>query len=346
MSPRRWLVVLLSFALALGVSAWVLASGWRHGGGAFTLPASAHLAALVITATEIIARGVKLRWIARAIGFRLALRPALRTVLGGDFGGAITPSRSGSEPARFLILTEARVATANIVLLLFAELALEAASLAVVAFLLALAFPQGGGALAGVVGVVGGYAVFVLAAMTIGALLARRHGSGPVPSWASVVGLGAGRWRSVQRSLRQLRDGVRAAAAADRRWVTGALIVSVIHVIARIAVLPALVRLADPTVPLAPLVLWPLMLLYGAGVAPAPGGGGVIEVAYRATLGTVIPPAYLGATLLWWRIYTFYLPMLLGAVVAGRAVLRAMRARPQRGRRHTARPMAPPVPDR
>ena len=343
MSPRRWLVVLLSFALALGVSAWVLVSGWRHGGGAFTLPSSAHAAALVITIVEIMARAVKLRWIAQAIGFRLRLRPALRTVLGGDFGASITPSRSGSEPARFLILTEARIGTANIVLLLFAELALEAASLGIVAFALAFAFPRGGGALAGVVGVVGGYAAFVLTAMAIGALLARRHGSGPVPHWASALGLGAIRWRAVQRSLRQLRDGMRAAASADRRWVTGALVVSVMHVVARIAVLPALVRFADPTVPLAPLVLWPLMLLYGAGVAPAPGGGGVIEVAYRATLGDVIPQALLGTTLVWWRFYTFYLPMLLGAIVAGRAVLRAMRDRPERGRRHSARSAMPPA---
>ena len=109
------------------------------------------------------------------------------------------------------------------------------------------------------------------------------------------------------------------------------------------AVLPALVRFADPTVPLAPLVLWPLMLLYGAGVAPAPGGGGVIEVAYRATLGDVIPQALLGTTLVWWRFYTFYLPMLLGAIVAGRAVLRAMRDGPERGRRHSARSAMPPA---
>jgi uncharacterized membrane protein YbhN (UPF0104 family) len=86
-----------------------------------------------------------------------------------------------------------------------------------------------------------------------------------------------------------------------------------------------------PAVSLTPLVLWPLTLYYGAGIAPAPGGGGVVEVAYRSALGGVIPAAFLGASLVWWRFYTFYLPMLAGAVIAGRVVRRAVRAKPPRG---------------
>lgn len=340
MSFHRWLLVALSFALALGISLWVVVSSWPHGGGALSLPGRAHLVALMLTCAEILARAVKLMWCARALRFRLTLRPAIRTTLGGDFGAAITPSRSGSEPARFLILSEAQVGTANTLLLLFTELALEAVSLAIVAVLLVMIFPHAGGALASVVGVVGGYAVFVLSTIGVGTLLARRRAHGPPPRWAEAIGLHAGRWRGVQRAIRQLRDGMRAARTANKRWVFGALLVSVLHVVARISILPALVYAATRNVPLAPLVLWPLALSYGAGVAPAPGGGGVIEVVYRATLGSVIPPALLGASLVWWRFYTFYLPMLLGAIVAGRAVLRAVRDRPVHGRRHEARLLA------
>ena len=207
-------------------------------------------------------------------------------------------------------------------------------SLAVVAIALIAMFPHAGGALAGMVGVVGGYATFVLGTIAVGTVLARRRAHGPPPGWAGAIGLHAGRWRAVQRSMRQLRDGMRAARTADRRWAAGALAVSVVHVVARLSVLPALVLAADRSVALAPLVLWPLTLSYGAGVTPAPGGGGVIEVGYRAALGSVIPRSILGASLIWWRFYTFYLPMLLGAVVAGRAVLRAVRDRPAHGRRH------------
>ena len=334
MAPHRWLLVALSFALAIGVSLWVVISSWPHGGGALSLPAGAHVAALALASVELLARAVKLQWCARALRFALPLRPAMRTVLGGDFGAAITPSRSGSEPARFLILSESRVGLANTLLVLFAELALEAASLAVVAVLLVFAFPNGGRALAGMLGVVGGYAMFVLCTIATGTVLARRRAHGPPPRWASTIGLHAGRWRGIQRSLRKLRHSMRAARSADRRWAAGALAVSIVHVVARLSVLPALVLAADRAVPLAPLVLWPLTLSYGAGVSPAPGGGGVIEVGYRAALGSVVPPPLLGASLIWWRFYSFYLPMLLGAVVAGRAVLRALRDRPAHGRRH------------
>jgi uncharacterized protein (TIRG00374 family) len=343
MSFHRWLLVALSFALAVGVSLWVVVSSWPHGGGALSLPARAQFAALALTGVEVLARAVKLQWCARALHFTLPFRPAMRTVLGGDFGAAITPSRSGSEPARFLILSEARVGTTNTLLLLFTELALEAASLAVVAVGLVLIFPHAGRALAGMVGVVGGYAVFVLITIAVGTLLARRRAHGPPPRWASAIGLHAGRWRGVQRVMRQLRDGMRAARTADRRWAAGALVVSCVHVVARISVLPALVLAANPSVPVAPLVLWPLTLSYGAGVTPAPGGGGLIEVGYRAALGGVIPASLLGASLIWWRFYTFYLPMLLGALVAGRAVLRAVRDRPAHGRRHQLQAELQPV---
>ena len=80
-----------------------------------------------------------------------------------------------------------------------------------------------------------------------------------------------------------------------------------------------------PSVPLAPLALWPLGFLYGAAVVPAPGGGGAVEVAFRAALGGAIPAELFGAALVWWGFYTFYIYILLGAIAAGSTVLRAVR---------------------
>ena len=79
---------------------------------------------------------------------------------------------------------------------------------------------------------------------------------------------------------------------------------------------------------LAPLVLWPLALFYGGVVVPAPGGGGFIEGAFGATLKTAIPSGMFAASLLWWRFYTFYIYVIVGAVAAGDVALRAI------GRRH------------
>jgi uncharacterized membrane protein YbhN (UPF0104 family) len=94
----------------------------------------------------------------------------------------------------------------------------------------------------------------------------------------------------------------------------------------RLVVLPVLVySLGGVDAPLAPLVLWPLALFYGAVVAPVPGGGGFIEVTFKHFLGDAIPAPLIGASLVWWRFYTFYLYIILGALAAGRSVMRALR---------------------
>ena len=105
-----------------------------------------------------------------------------------------------------------------------------------------------------------------------------------------------------------------------------------IHVLGKVAVLPALVFLGDPGFArtmdtLAPLVLWPLALFYGGVVVPAPGGGGVIEGAFAFTLADAIPAGLFAASLLWWRFYTYYVYLLAGGVAAGDAIRRALRTR-------------------
>ena len=135
--------------------------------------------------------------------------------------------------------------------------------------------------------------------------------------------------------------GTRAHARLIASLGIAALAMSILHVVARMCVLPGLVFGAHTGMPLtlvslAPLVVWPLALQYGAGVAPAPGGGGVVEAAFGATLRDAIPSRIFGASLIWWRFYTFYAYLPLGALAAGRTVLRALRERQERkhGRRH------------
>jgi uncharacterized membrane protein YbhN (UPF0104 family) len=193
---------------------------------------------------------------------------------------------------------------------------------------LAIALPHVGGALAGFAGVVGGFITLLAGGLSLAWLLSRpNRRRGPAPRWATSIGLHAIRWRRMQQTLRQLRERLGALRRAQPRWAVAALGASLLHVAARISVLAALVLTVAPKVPLTPLILWPLTLYYGAGIAPAPGGGGVVEVAYRGALGGVIPATFLGASLVWWRFYTFYLPMLAGAVIAGRVVKRAVKGR-------------------
>jgi uncharacterized membrane protein YbhN (UPF0104 family) len=129
----------------------------------------------------------------------------------------------------------------------------------------------------------------------------------------------------IQRWFAQVRATVDSVKHVDVRWAAASYLMSAVHVAMRLCVLPALVLGAGAKAPLAPLALWPLGLLYGAAVVPAPGGGGAVELAFRAALAGVIGPSLFAAALLWWRFYTFYIYIVLGAIVAGNTALRAVR---------------------
>lgn len=331
MSVTRWLFTVLSFAVMFGASAWVVANNWPAGGMPW-LAWSAHAAALTAVCVEVTTRALKIQASAHAVGHSLGFGTALRVCLGGDFAAAITPARSGAEPARFLVLGEAGMPVSGRVLVLFLELFLEMCSLALVCLLLAFLFHGRGASVRGLIALVGGYSTAVLGGAAIALVLSRRNARGPAPPWASRLGLHAGRWRAVQNTLRHVRDGLYAFRHANVARMSIAFAGSVVHVVCKVAVLPALVFLGDRSFALtmdslAPLVLWPLALFYGGVVVPAPGGGGFIEGAFATTLKSAIPSGLFAASLIWWRFYTFYLYVIVGGVAAGDASLRALRRR-------------------
>ena len=324
MTWKRWAFTAVSFAAVIGISIFFILRWWKAG-SAIVLPPRAHLLAITAVGIEILTRTWKITWSAKAANIKLGFNTALRTTLAGDFGAAITPARSGAEPARFLVLAEAGIPTHSALVVLYAELFLEALSLATVVLIVAILFSDAGFVLGALVGVVGAYAGFVIGVAVLAVVLSRRPVRQEPPTWARRIGLGGKRWAVIQRWFAQIRTTVDSVKRIDMRWATGSYLMSVVHVAMRLCVLPALVLGAGVDAPLAPLALWPLGVLYGAAVVPAPGGGGAVALAFRAALGGVIGPSLFAAALLWWRFYTFYIYILLGAFVAGGTVVRAMR---------------------
>src|SRR5262245_24325477 len=100
----------------------------------------AHALALLAFAIDLSGRSLKMTYSARAVGTRLGFFTSMRAGLGGDFGAAITPSHTGAEPARYLILAEAGADVATILVVLYAELFFEMISLALCALLMVLMF--------------------------------------------------------------------------------------------------------------------------------------------------------------------------------------------------------------
>ena len=326
MTPFRWALAALSFAAAILASLYIVQSSWPDERALISLPWLIHVALLALALAELGARGAKVWLSAGALRIDMSYGTSLRASAGGDFGAAITPARTGAEPARFLIMTEAGMKAAEIMLVIFAELFLEMISLAVVAVVMFLAFRGSGTMILGMVGLVAVYALFVLGSGAIGFALSKRHAVGPAPAWAKYVGLKGGRWLAVQRALAQLSAGIDGMKSLRAGYAGGALLASLAHVALRLAVLPVIVYSLGAQAPLAPLILWPVALTYGGVVAPVPAGGGAIEFAFRATLGGAIPAQIFGAALVWWRFYTFYIFVLLGALAAGGTVLRALRS--------------------
>jgi uncharacterized membrane protein YbhN (UPF0104 family) len=331
MSRSRWLITILSFAAMLAASAWVVAATWPADGMPW-LPWQAHAGALASVVAEIVARTEKIRLSARAVGIPLGFGTALRTCLAGDFAAAITPARTGAEPARFLVLGEAGVGAAGRVLVLFLELFLEMCSLLVLGVLLVALFAGRGASPAGLAGLVGGYSAVVLGLGAVALLIARQEAA-DVPVIARRLGVSQLRWARVHGVAREVRHWLLALRGADVPKMLAAFGGSLLHVVLKVTALPVLVYVGDRSFPLsmdtlAPLVLWPLALFYGGVVVPAPGGGGFVEGAFAVTLKDAIPAGIFAASLLWWRFYTFYLYVVAGAVAAGDAVLRALRREP------------------
>ena len=327
MSAKRWIFAIVSFVTAIGVSLYIIISSWPRQHGAVSMDLGPHLVLLGIALSELLARGAKVWLSAIAMRIPMSYRLALRASAGGDFGAAITPNKSGAEPARYLIMTEDGMRPAQILLVIYAELFLEMISLALVAVALFFIFRNAGSTLIGVISAVGLYALFVLGTGALGWILSAKYGTtGPPPRWARRLKLRGARWRKVQHALATLRTAISGIRHMRLGMTAVALLASILHIGLRIAILPAIVySLGERHVPLAPLVLWPVALMWGSAVAPLPGGGGAIEVGFKAALGHSIPARIFGATLVWWRFYTFYLFILLGALAAGGTVLRALR---------------------
>ena len=325
MTPFRWVLTFLSFATAVAASVYVVASDWPAGGAPLGLPIWAHLMALGIVAFDITARTLKVQLSARAVHVPITFRTALRVSLGGDFAASITPSRSGAEPARFLIMKESGYSVAEVLVVLFVELLLELLSLIAFTIVFFALLDYSSSVLTALVAMVGGFAAVTVAAGSVMVLMSRRNATGPPPHWATTIGIKAGAWRRLQRTLRHLRTSMTSLRRAKPLPMAAAYLCSLAHVFSRLMVLPLLVYAYGDRPPLAPLLVWPLVLLYGSSAAPAPAGGGVVEMSFKAALGGHIPVQLLASSLIWWRVYTFYAYLLLGAMSAGRSVMRALR---------------------
>jgi len=317
---RRWASLsfrVLSIAAGIGATGWVAARLGASPGDLITIPVAAHLLALAAMAIEMGGRAARVKLLAKALDLPLRFWTALRCQFAADAAGAVTPSKVGADPAKIWIMGVDGASLGGRGAVILGEMAWEATVLLFVALGLTLFAPISRAVPLAILS----YSAMVFALAGVAIWAARSAGSDP-PGWWTSLRLTPARWRSLQGQGRAFIEH-----AADLRrvsWPTnlGVLVATLAHMAARVLVLAALVQgwTGIPDGGLTPLILWPLALLYLGTLLPPPGGGGVLEVSFASALGGVLGPSVLPAALLWWRVYTYYLPAAVGGLVlmAGR----------------------------
>lgn len=358
-SPRWWY---LGPLLSLTILAFLLTRVEAHPKAVFTaLPWPTHLLALLAWGASLAARGTRIHLLGKVLGHSLAPAASASVQLVGEGAAAVTPSRSGSDPARALALKSMGVPISHGAVILLGDLMAEG-------LIVFMAVPVVWLCLSEERVLVLGLLPYAFAAgwlpLLVG-LWARRskpspaprrgrraslEGSiewGPLGRWAlplyrlagdqEIPPFGSRRWLdSFHQALRRL------FSAPAKTWlaVFGA---SAVHLAARLAVLPLLLlpRIGAPA--WEPgfqgweiLVAWPLFFFYALSLFFLPGGGGTVEYTFLTALEPVLGEELTALVLIWWRFYTFWLGAALGGlwVLLGpwkAAILRGLHAHPQEG---------------
>lgn len=295
----------------------------RRSGGAetlFVLPVGNHLGALGAMSLEVVMRGARFVILGAVMGVTVPLAIATMAQLAGDGGGAVTPSRSGSDPAKALILSRRGLRGGHIGALLVGEVVAEAALLPVCALILVLWLESVSlTAMAASLS----WSVAALTLVGVAVWLAPTRDSS-APRLLQRVGVTGPRWERLVTIAADFRQAAGALKRISPVRLSLLAAATVGHIGARLLVLPALAGSDFASDNLAELLGWPFFLLYGAPLIPIPAGGGAIETGFVYWVGEHLPAERLGALLFWWRFYTFHLFALIGWLVIAIPLRRRM----------------------
>jgi uncharacterized membrane protein YbhN (UPF0104 family) len=263
-----------------------------------------HLICLGLVATDLLARAWRIRWIMQGLRQDLSLRDAFIINAFGDAANSLTPLRIGGEPARLAGMLRTRVPITAALLGITLEAVVSRLVLAVAIVWLTWQFaPDWWAGVGPRLLATGADAGLWLALILLAGVLLWSYARRVVSPMA----------RRVSRSVRRVRVYWRRMP----RWplVVG-IPLSLVSIITRIAILPALALSLPNPPPLSVLTFGSFALLYSQMVVPTPSGAGVVELGF---LGGAAGEFNRGGWLLAaWRFYTTGLGVLLGVGFAAR----------------------------
>ena len=268
-------------------------------------PIEAHAACVLLVLLDLAARAWRIEWLLRGTGTRITFAQAIGINAVGDAACALSPMRIAGEPARLWGMLRAGVPAA-------------AAFVAISVEILA-AWP-----------------VIVAAAVVLTVLFAPewmamafpriRHAAAAGWPWiALVLVITAASWLVARRwttaAAHRLRRPVQRVRVYWRRmphWpVLASIPMTALNIVSRSGILVVL-ALAEPS-GMSPGALFfgSFVLLYAQLILPTPSGAGVVDLGF---LGGAAGDLGAGA-LIWWRVYSNGVGILLGGVVLLRNAL-------------------------
>ncbi len=274
------------------------------------LPVRIHLLAAAAFLADFLGRAGRVAILARGVGHPIRFSTAFWAMFGGEGAGAVTPSKAGAPAAKVALFTRDGMDVGTGGAVLVGETVSEALALLPLALAAVFFLPAGRtGAYAAL-----GYSV-VVAVAVVALYWVARLPLRDAPRWWQRLGIGERRWRVLRVVARRFRHRSKALEHLSPAAMAGVGVMTVIHLIGRLAILPALAFGRVHGEAVAALVGWPFVLLYGGALVPTPAGGGAIEATFAATLTSVLGSEDVAGMLVWWRVYTFYAPALIGGLV-------------------------------
>src|SRR5438105_4246889 len=268
-----------------------------------------HLLALALLGVDCVVRAWRIQLVTWTAGGRLSFGDAFRLNLYGEAASQLTPNRLGGEPARFLGLTEAGLRPVTGIVAIGVEVACEWP-----VFLLA------GAAL---------FAYYVPDWRDAARTWLHRHRAGELVTVEIIALIVLVTAYLLQRLARagfirhRVRRQWRVAWAHVRRaprWALGAgALLTVVSIVARALILPALAWGMPGRPPFAEMFYGALALLHAPLVVPLPSGGGGLEVAFLNGFAGDFGARQVTMLLLW-RFYTAILLTGLGVYALVRSI--------------------------
>lgn len=292
-------------------------------------PSSVHLTCIALVAADIVARSWRTQLLVHGVGHQLSFRRSFAINSFGDAAATLTPLRLAGQPARVLALVHDGVPLDATLVALGVEAVITYLTVAICAVLLVVgAVPDWQHTIGRATAAAGGAlwpwllggALLLAAAWFAAARLAarRRLRSSPATDGAERPS-----------PLRRLSAMWRLLASVPLRAQLISFPLSVVNVMARVALLPVLAQLLPTPPAWGAAWLGSFALLYGQLVVPTPAGAGVVDAGFLAGAQAAGETAA-GGTLLWWRLYSSGVGLVLGLVLGAprygvRPVIRAVR---------------------